>query len=313
VTEPIATPLNAAQRDVLAQLGAKPTERPEFDPDLRDELRVELEAGLAPAVRSLPDGADLFLSKATVESVHSCEARFLADRDFSWTPASARGVVAHKAIELAVTRPRDRAPLDLVDEALAVLEHDGYGVGDWLQRTDEATLDAVRAEANTYVCKFLDCWPPLERPWRPATEVSIRAELFEGRVTLAAKPDLTVGRSEGNRAGKVIVDFKTGSWAPGHRADLRFYALVDTLRVGTPPRLVVTSYLDSGRLEPEAVTLDVLHAEVRRTIDAGTKVVALRTGVREPARQPGPGCRWCPLAEDCGPGGDYLEELDPEW
>lgn len=305
--------LNDAQRDVLAQLGAPPAQRPEFEPGLRDELRHELESALAPTVRALGEHDTLVLSKRTVEDVHGCEARFLADGEFAWTAAMARGVVAHRAIELAVTRPGSIPPLDLVDEAIALLVTDGFGVGDFLQRADEQVVDQIRAEANTYLCKYLDCWPPLERRWRPATEVSLRAELFEGRVVLVGRPDLTVGRSEGTRAGKVVVDFKTGAWAPGHRADLRFYALVDTLRVGTPPRLLVTSYLDSGRLDSEAVTLDVLHAEVRRTADAGAMLVELRRGGRDPVRRPGPACRWCPIAADCGAGREYLEAVDGDW
>ena len=304
--------LNEAQQAVFDRLGAPPDSRPHFEPGLRDELRIELESGLAPVVARLTVDT-LVLSKAVLEGVHGCEARFMAQDDFAWTPAMARGVVAHKAIELTISRRIPLPPLDMVDEALAVLTADGYGVGDWLQRADEATIDSVRADANTYLCKFLDCWPPISRAWRPATEASIRAELFEGRVVLSGRPDLTIGRSEGTRAGKVIIDFKTGGFAPAHRADLRFYALVDTLRTGTPPRLVATSYLDTARLEPENVTVDLLHAEVRRTVDAGHKIVALRAGEREANRHPGAACRWCPLAEDCEPGQAHLAELDDQW
>ena len=75
---------------------------------------------------------------------------------------------------------------------------------------------------------------------------------------LSGKVDLTVGRADGLRAGKVLVDLKTGGFSPSHREDLRFYALVETLRLGVPPRLLATYYLDGGRLQQEAVrTSDV--------------------------------------------------------
>ena len=93
---------NPAQMEVLAALGARPHERPEFDPRLRHELRDELEERLTPLAEQLPDGDTLWVSKHLLSSVHGCEAMFLAREaeEFAWTPANARGVVSHKAIEL---------------------------------------------------------------------------------------------------------------------------------------------------------------------------------------------------------------------
>ena len=67
-----------------------------------------------------------------------------------------------------------------------------------------------------------------------------------GQVRLSGRPDLTIGQAQGALAGKVIVDFKTGRMHGSHVADLRFYALIDTIRIGTPPRMLATSYLDIG-------------------------------------------------------------------
>ena len=55
----------------------------------------------------------------------------------------------------------------------------------------------------------------------------MRAELCGGRVVLSGKADLTLGQPEGTGAGKVIIDLKTGGFAPVHREDLRFYALLE--------------------------------------------------------------------------------------
>jgi len=306
-------PLNAAQQSVIDRLGKGGAEPLEFPAELAGELRAELESGLGPVV-ALHGDDRLVLSKGLLDGIHGCEARYLADSgDFRWTTASAKGVVAHKAIEISITRPTERVALDLIDEAIARFRSDEFGVGDFLARADDSTVDDVRAQANTYLAKFLEAWPPLSRRWRPVTEMSMRVELLDDQVLLTGKPDLTLGVPKGTQAGKVIVDFKTGGHSPGHRADLRFYALLDTLRLGTPPRLLATSYLDSARLEVEAVDDDLLFAEVRRVIDAGARYVALKGGDEEPRRNPGPPCRWCSLQDDCEPGQGYLADQADRW
>ena len=66
------------------------------------------------------------------------------------------------------------------------------------------------------------------------------------------------------RAGKVLIDLKTGGFSPSHLDDLRFYALVETIKLGVPPRRVATHYLDTGKLVPEDVTEATLAAAARR-------------------------------------------------
>ena len=130
---------------------------------------------------------------------------------------------------------------------------------------------------------FLECFPPLEARWRPVTESRLRADLCDDRVVLSGKVDLTVGRADGLRAGKVLLDLKTGGFAPRHRDDLRFYALIETLRIGVPPRLLASYYLDGGRLHDEAVTEDVLRSALERVVQGAEAIVA--------ARAPGPRAR----------------------
>jgi hypothetical protein len=147
---------------------------------------------------------------------------------------------------------------------------------------------------------------------RPATETSLSTEICGGRIVLKGQADLTLGQpvGSGTRARKIIVDYKTGGRSPEHRTDLRFYALVETLRLGVPPRLLVTSYLASGTLEVEEVTVGLLQATVARVVDGIGAFLALRNGEIEPARRPSPTCRWCPIAEDCAPGQEYLADAD---
>lgn len=304
-------PLNDAQQDVLARLRRRPDEEHPVPEGLRAQLRLELERGLAPLVEALGED-DLWLSKHRLEQIHGCEGKFLAEgaAPFEWSTPLARGIVAHKAIEIDVTTRRDWTPLDLVDEAIARLQNEERGVGVWLQTATEAEIDAVRAGANNSLLSFQECWPRLDRSWRPATEVPLRAELFDGRIVLQGKPDLTIGQPQGRVPRKVIVDFKTGRVSQTHVADLRFYALVEALRVGTPPRLLVTSYLDSGTVQTETVTEALLDTAVRRTIDGATKVIELQAGRREPRIVASNACRWCPALPECETGRRFLADDD---
>lgn len=304
--------LNPAQAEVLEALGARPDERPAFDPRLRQDLRGRLETRLAPVAERVPEGEVLWVSKHLLSSVHGCEGLFLA-RDaepFAWTPSSARGTVAHKAIELAVSWRGDPAPGLLVDEALARLVEVPGSLGEYLGQLGEGERAELHAEATERVSMFQECFPPLEPRWRPVPESRLRADLCQDRIVLGGKVDLTVGRADGTRAGKVLVDLKTGAFSPHHIDDLRFYALVETLRLGVPPRLLATYYLDGGRLQAEAVTEALLEVALERVVRGATAALELRGADRPPVLRPGPPCRWCPAAASCDPGRRWVAEQD---
>ena len=304
--------LNPAQQEVLDLLGATPDERPTFDPNLRVELKAELEIALDHLSAHIPDDDILFVGKRQLAQVMGCEAKYLAELDdpFSWSIPLARGTISHKAIELSVHWRGDRNPIELTDETLAKLELDEAGLGRWLQGLGEADRAELRGEVSARVTAFLECWPPLKREWRPVMEMPARVELARGRIVLAGKVDLTLGRAIGNQAGKVLVDLKTGRFAPMHRDDLRYYALLDAIRIGTPPRLVATYYLDQGRFTPEQVTVALLESTVARVVDAVHRMVELRYQGEAANEKPGPGCTWCPKLDSCAPGTAFVNEDD---
>jgi hypothetical protein len=310
----IEPPLNPAQQEVLELLGAAPDERPTFSPTLRDELLAELEDSIADLAAGLDHADPLFVSKHALSTVHGCEARHVAERDapFAWSAPIARGSIAHKAIELSVHWPGRTDPLDMVDEAMARLEAGSDGLADWLATCPRSERAEVRALANERVATFLECFPPLKAAWVPVTEARLRAEVLGGRVVLSGRTDLSLGRPEGMTARKVIIDLKTGGMSASHLDDLRFYALIETLRLGTPPRLMASYYLDAGRAQPEAVTEGVLHAAVARTADGIRKLHDLAVGSRAPSVRPGWNCRWCPALDTCGPGRAHLAGDDPD-
>jgi hypothetical protein len=304
--------LNAAQRDVVEQLGARRDGRPQFEPELRHDLLHRLESQLGPLLADLEPDTTLFVSKRKLLLVHGCEARYLANDVFEWSVPVARGIVAHKAIETSIHWRRELTPLVLVDESMARLEEGTDEFARWLQACREIERAELRAEANDQVTKFLECWPRLSPRWRPVVESRVRYDLFNERITLQGKVDLQLGQPEGTTAGKVLVDFKTGRLSPAHLEDLRFYALIETLRTGTPPRRLASYYLDQGRFVPEDVTVARLESTVARVVAGVGKMVALDNGDRSPVKVTGPACRWCPLLPDCDEGRSALARVEDD-
>jgi PD-(D/E)XK nuclease superfamily len=311
-------PLNLAQQQVVDLLGASGAERPIFDADLAPSLRRELERGLAPVVAALPEDANLFVNKHALSQVHGCEARYLAelDGDFAWSVPIARGTLAHRAIEVGVSWSGPPTPADLVVETMARAANGTDSLGDWLRTCGDFDRADLQSQATERVSTFFECFPPLKRQWRPTLEGRVRAELFDGRIVASGKYDLSLGTASGNTAGKVIIDFKTGGFSPTHLDDLRFYALLDTLKIGTPPRLVASYYLDAGRAHPELVGVAQLEAAVARTVDGIARIAELDEVAHrrvEPAaagvvKRTGPACRWCPALASCAEGTAHLRD-----
>ena len=95
-----------------------------------------------------------------------------------------------------------------------------------------------------------------------------------------------------------MVDLKTGSAFPEFAEDMRFYALVMTLRFGVPPYRAASLFLESGTWQAEDVTEETLHHAADRAIEAARAAAALSNG-REPVLTPGPFCSWCPAVSAC--------------
>jgi RecB family exonuclease len=295
-----------AQQQVIDLLG-RPAAPVVFDATLRDDLLDFLSDELTDLAPVLGDDA-LWVSKHALASVHGCEAHHVATSgDFAWSVANVRGTVAHKAIELSVFWRGEPNPALLATEALERLADADDGAARFLQGLGEADRAQLLGEVNALVATFLECFPPLKHEWRPVTESRSRVELLDGRVVLSGKVDLTLGTAVGQEARKVIIDLKTGGAAVVHRDDLRFYALVETMKLGVPPRKLASYYLDAGRAQPEDVTVELLHAAARRTADGVRKLAELRAGAREAAVRPGASCRWCPLRTTCPEGMVHLE------
>lgn len=303
-------PWNPAQRKVVELLGKGATRAP-VPGGLADELRDELERALAHLVPLLSADDPLYVSKHALMTVFQCEALHVggSQAPFEWSPPVARGTVAHKAIELLLNVRIEPYPAALVDEAMARLSDSDLGISRYLQAIGEMDRAELRNEATGLVTQFLECFPIPKPAWYPVVEARLAHDLLGGRIRLAGRADLTLGRP----GDKVIIDLKSGWTNPAHREDLRFYALVELLRIGLPPRKLASYYLDRAEAHPEDVTEGVLRAAARRTADGIERIVAITLGGEVPGRSPGAFCRWCPVSEDCPPGLAFLDSGDRPW
>ena len=314
-----APALLPAQQVTLHAIRKPAEDRPTYPTEFAAGLRYQAEAaltGLVDMARSL-DSRGVWISKRRLAGVFGCEARYLADADarFEWTVPTARGTVLHKAVELSIHQCFE--PQDAVSAAVERLVADDENLGSFLADATAGERADLIAGCVALLTRFDETFPPMQRSWRPAAEVKARARLCGGAIVLSGKYDLTLGTPAplggpdgGQRAGKVIIDLKTGSRSPTDPEDLRFYALVETLSVGVPPLGVGSFYVAEGRIEHETITAEVLDSALRRTIDGIGKLVTLRSGDREPRRVPGPPCRWCTISADCDPGQEWLSDPD---
>lgn len=295
--------LTPAQQRVVTDLMALGAERPRFPAELADGLRRDLEEELAPLADTLAE--PMWVTKRDLGNVHVCEGHYRAERDepFGWNVHNVEGTVVHRALELSISARGTPAPLELVDHALdSLVAGDGRraaSVSAWLDSIGALELADLRARVNDVVVKFHECWPPLAPKWSPRTETAIGADLCGERVVLRGRVDLLLGVARGDEARVLVVDLKTGRARPGHLDDLRFYALVQTLRVGVPPFRIASYYLDTATFHSADVTVDALHSAVRRVVDGARRMIRLADRAATPTLTAGPTCGWCRLRADC--------------
>ena len=302
--------LSPAQQEVVDQIGAKRETWPEFPAELRVQLKEFIRDGIVEQAERLGD-RKIWANKHAVASVHGCEKRYLSDREFpGWSVPLARGTVVHKAIEFSINWQGTPVPADLVDESMASLEFGEQNIADFLKELSEADRAQLRSDAVDLVSKFDECWPDLKKQWRPVTESKVRMEFFEGKVIVQGKIDLTLGRAEGMRAGKVLVDLKSGKVQPYHLDDLRFYAVIEAVRIGVPPRRIASYYLDEGRFVADDVTEDMLFSAAQRIVVGINRMIELEVDSPEPRIATSPACRWCRALDTCEPGQVSLREFD---
>jgi hypothetical protein len=308
VTSVSETPLNPLQTEVLHALGLPEGWQP-LPSDVVSTVESHLSAALSDLSDTFSPESPLRVNKHYLSTVHGCESHHMAIRaePFAWNVNTVRGTIVHKAIELLLNWRTTVVPGDVVDAAItSVADNPRESASDFLSQLSAHEMAELRGVVVGAVSNFVECFPPIKTSWRPLVEYTARYELFNGSIILTARMDLVLGAV----GRKVIIDLKTGRITSTHRDDLRFYALVETLRSRQPPRQLGTYSLDAARLDHEEVTESLLMAAVRRTSDGIRTMAELITASRTPTRRPGTQCYWCPLNESCEEGQRFLRQRD---
>lgn len=293
-----------AQQRVLDDLLGWHDDRPVVPDGFADDLERELADAVAPAVARIPDGERLYLSKSTLDAL-VCDGRWidLEESPFEPTPRMVAGRLSHRAIELDLGSRREIVGRDVVQHAWDDLATQAQWYSGVMVDVDRVTGSAMRHQAEQELLEFRDTFPLLPASVAVRSEVPMRAQLGGGSLVLSGVPDLVVGEARDDRARLLLVDLKTGQrYEQRERQDLRFYALLATLKYRQPPFRWATFYLAEGAWDAEDLDADLLRGVVRRVALAVDRAVTLRwyrpdddalklTG--------GPWCRFCSRRPDC--------------
>ncbi|NBQ99603.1 MAG: hypothetical protein EBT79_04710 [Actinobacteria bacterium] len=299
--------LNPIQFEVLSTLRVPEDWRP-LDPGVVAAVESLLVETLAPLRGRFTAENPLRINKNGLSTVHGCEKFHVEQKrqPFAWNVNTVRGTIVHKAVELLLNWRGPVTPADVVDEAIAsIADNPRESASDFLDQLPAAQMAELRGAVMSAVTNFVDCFPPLKRQWRPLVEYSVLYDLFDKSVQFNTRMDLVIGQP----GRRVLIDLKTGRVTPTHRDDLRYYALIETLRTRQAPRLLASYSLDSARLDEEEVSEGVLQAAVRRTAAGAIAIAELQLKSREPRVRPGMQCRWCPVAGECAEGQRHLREM----
>lgn len=297
-------PRTPAQRRLVEDLLGWRTPRPPAPVGLDAELRHLLEDGIEPIAAEIPDGENVFVGKSSLDRL-VCDGLFLdrEESEFSWSLPMVLGKLAHKAIEDDWRSGATLAPGEVVDRSWRQFASTADGFAGFLNGLDAPTDATLRHDATQYLTEFRDTWPPMPDWMQPRLESKVRVTLAGGRVVLGGTPDLTMGRLRGDSCRMLLVDFKTGMRKPqSERDELRFYALLLTLKYGVPPFRWAAYYVAECAWSAEDFDPQLLYAAVRRVIDGVAQAVKMR--YHRPADDAlalrgGSWCRWCSRREYC--------------
>lgn len=300
--------------------------RPAIPAGLVDELSATVRSGLQAVLAGMPPGRRLAITKATLDAL-ACEGRFvdLVDRPFAWSAHVARGKLVHRAIEIDWATQRRFDAGDVTARAWGEMAGERPGepgsLGTFLATLDPMSAALLRHAADHTVGLFRETWPQLPDAWL-TVRLEERMKLVvlgapdgDGRhpqVVVDGRPDMTIAsRRDDDRCRRLLVDLKTGARYPGkHRQEMRYYALLATLKYKQPPFRWATFYLDEGEADVEDLDADVLRSAARRVVDAAEGAARLRFSRPADAElelTAGAYCGWCGRRPTCAVAAEAWE------
>lgn len=293
--------LGPAQRRVVTDLLDVTRARPRPDPDRPARLRDFIEGRLAPVVEErAADAARVTLGKTQLDAL-ACDGRYLdlsASR-FEWSRPTVRGQLVHLATALDHHLGRTVDVRTLVGSAWEEFRHSGDSHLAYAGGLSDIEVASLQADAATVVEEYRATFPQLPDTWRIVFEPTLTVRFGAGAVTVRGKPDLVLGRVTPDQRRLLLIDLKTGNRSVTDTQDMRWYAVLATLKYRQAPFKVATFYIDEGTWAAEAVTDEVLEAAARGLVGRITTALRLTDDPTPKSLTAGPMCRWCGRAETC--------------
>ncbi len=265
--DPLPPGPTAPGRDVLQALRGDPARRPLVDPALAGGLREWLEDGLSEL--RLEPSHPLILDKKTLREAHSVPRNQGAQEV---THAIAVGLIMDALFRQLVTIGRIHDPMEDGLEALRIDPRRADAVT-FIESLAPRDRTDFEDEVETQVAIILSRWPRLSPGWLPRTQERIAIPLVGGAIVLVGIVDLLIGAPSRGRASVEVIDVKSGRPRLDDREDLRYYALLETLRSGAPPFRVATFYTRTGQVDFEDIDDEVLTCTVRSVLSAVEQLV----------------------------------------
>ena len=250
--------------DVLEAIRGDANHRAVVDPGLAGGLRAWLEDGLCPV--GVDTSAPLVITKQSMRSG-------LARPDHqAVTSAIALGALVDALFRQLITVGRIDDPMRDGLAALAVDPRRAEIVA-FVSALDELERARLQDELETQAAIMVSRWPRLSPAWMPRTQERVAIPLVGGRVVLVGVIDLVIGSPSSGRASIGLVEVKSGRQRAEDRDDLRYYALLETLRSGAPPFRIATFYTRTGQVLAEDVDDQILTSSVERVLAASKNLM----------------------------------------
>ncbi len=185
---------------------------------------------------------------------------------------------------------------DPVGDGLAALRIDGRSdeLVAWVAELPPAEWWAMVGEVERRVDALRRCWRRPDPAWVPRTRDTLRARISGAALELVTCVDLVLGVPGEDEASVALLGLTSGVRPHDEVvAELHFAALVEALRHPAPPFAVGLYDTNSGHLDVQWVTEELLGRAVDRTIVGLRRILELPAGpdhgvaVRKEA--PGPG------------------------
>lgn len=298
------TTTTVAQERVLRDVLAWGAERPLVPDGIAERLLARMTDAIAGwmAVRERSDersGRPLLITKTRLSRL-VCDGLQREPVAYVHAWANVRGTLVHAAIEADVDGARGLPVEEVVTGAWHRLATqrpgDPSSLAAWLNGRDGGERATLLTESAALLAGFREVWPDLAAaPLRVRTEHRMVVMLGGRAVQLQGVPDLVIdSRVEDGRARTLLIDLKTGMpRGQRDRDELRFYALLATLRGGVPPFRWATLYVTEGRVEHEDLSEPILTTAADRVADAVLQAVRMAESEPGGAGEHLVGGAWC--------------------